>query len=116
MNIERFREIAGHVMDSLPVELLGKLNGGILVLPEKKEEDDYLVMGEYVEDPVMGSVILLYYGSFEEDLEDGDPDEWEEEIEDTIIHELRHHIESLAGVDYLSDEEMEELDGEGEPE
>ena len=115
MDIERFREIAEHVLELLPGELLRKLNGGILVLPDKKEEDDYLVMGEYVEDPVMGSVILLYYGSFEEDLEDGDPDEWEEEIEDTIIHELRHHIESLAGVDYLSDEELEELEGEDEP-
>lgn len=115
MDIERFREIAEHVLELLPGELLRKLNGGILVLPDKKEEDDYLVMGEYVEDPVMGSVIFLYYGSFAEDLEDGDLDEWEEEIEDTIIHELRHHIESLAGVDYLSDEELEELEGEDEP-
>jgi len=112
MDIAQFREIAESILESLPAELLKKLNGGILVLPEKKEEGDYLVMGEYMEDPLMGSYISLYYGSFAEDLEDANMEEWEEEIEDTIIHELRHHIESLAGVDYLSDEEMEELEEE----
>jgi len=112
MDVDRFRSIAESVLESLPAELMKKLNGGILVLPEKKEEGNYLVMGEYMEDPLMGSSISLYYGSFAEDLKDADLEEWEEEIEDTIIHELRHHIESLAGVDYLSDEEMEELEEE----
>ena len=112
MDVDRFRSIAESVLESLPAELMKKLNGGILVLPEKKEEGNYLVMGEYMEDPLMGSSISLYYGSFAEDLKDADLEEWDEEIEDTIIHELRHHIESLAGVDYLSDEEMEELEEE----
>jgi predicted Zn-dependent protease with MMP-like domain len=105
MNINKFRETANNIMEGLPEELFKQLNGGIIVLDEKKGDGECLVMGEYVEDPFLGKTILLYYGSFVEDLEDASFKEWAEEIEDTIIHELRHHIESLAGVDYLSDEE-----------
>jgi len=36
----------------------------------------------------------------------------DEEIEETILHELRHHVESLAGIDDLSVEEMLELQDE----
>lgn len=107
MKIERFREVASGIIESLPADLFRQLNGGVLILKEKNEEADSLVMGEYVEDLVMGKTILLYYGSFVEDLEERSEEEWIEEIEDTILHELRHHVESLAGVDYLSEEEGE---------
>lgn len=107
MNLDIFRKKANAIVDDLPGDLFKQLNGGILVLEEKKEEDDCLVMGEYIEDSAMGKRILLYYGSFADDLEGASVEEWVEEIEDTILHELRHHIESLAGVDYLSDEEMD---------
>lgn len=109
MNLDQFRNCAHRIIESLPSGLFKQLNGGILVLDEKNEEADCLVMGEYIEDPVMGKTILLYYGSFVEDLEDKSEEEWIEEIEDTIIHELRHHVESLAGVDYLSEEEDNEI-------
>lgn len=109
MNLDQFRNCAHRIIGSLPSDLFKQLNGGILVLDEKNEEADSLVMGEYIEDPVMGKTILLYYGSFVEDLEDKSEEEWLEEIEDTILHELRHHVESLAGVDYLSEEEDNEI-------
>jgi predicted Zn-dependent protease with MMP-like domain len=107
MKLKRFREVASTIIESLPVDLFRQLNGGVLIIEEKNEEEDSLVMGEYVEDPVMGKTILLYYGSFVEDLEDTSEEKWIDEIEDTILHELRHHVESLAGVDYLSEEEGE---------
>jgi len=107
MNLKQFRKSAHSIVEFLPQNLFRHLNGGVLILEEKKEEDDSLIMGEYVEDPVMGNTILIYYGSFVEDLEEASKEEWIEEIEDTILHELRHHVESLAGVDYLSDEEEE---------
>lgn len=109
MDLDIFREIASSIIEGLPADLLRHLNGGVIILDEKNEEADSLVMGEYVEDPVMGKTILLYYGSFVEDLEDKSEEEWIEEIEDTIIHEMRHHVESLAGVDYLSEEEDNEI-------
>lgn len=110
MDLNSFRESANKMIDGLPKELFQQLNGGILVLEEKKEDDDCLVMGEYIEDPILGKTIVLYYGSFADDLEGASVEKWTEEIEDTILHELRHHIESLAGVDYLSEEEIEEND------
>lgn len=51
------------------------------------------------------SILSLYYGSFREVAGD-DPDfPWEEEIWETVTHELRHHLEHLA-----ADDETEELD------
>jgi hypothetical protein len=118
MNIRRFRKTIDAVLESLLPELFRQLNGGILVRPETKEDGDALILGEYVEDPDLGSLVLLYYGSFAEALEGASADEWEEEIEETVIHELRHHVESLAGVDYLAREEEMELfqDDDGEDE
>ncbi|MBP6333053.1 MAG: metallopeptidase family protein [Aminivibrio sp.] len=118
MIIRRFRKTVDAVLGSLPPELLRQLNGGILVRPETKEDGETLILGEYIEDPDLSSLVLLYYGSFAEALEGASPEEWEEEIEETVIHELRHHVESLAGVDYLArEEEMEYLqDADGEDE
>lgn len=49
------------------------------------------------------SVIALYWGSFRE-LAELDPDfDWEGELWETLTHELRHHLESLAGEDALED-------------
>jgi len=51
------------------------------------------------------SILNLYYGSFQQVAED-DPDfPWEEEIWETVTHELRHHLEHLA-----ADDETEALD------
>jgi hypothetical protein len=56
------------------------------------------------------SVVLLYWGSFKSlAAKDADFD-WEEELWETLTHELRHHLESLArsdaleGVDYAMDQ------------
>jgi hypothetical protein len=49
------------------------------------------------------SVIALYWGSFRQ-LADQDADfDWEGEVWETLTHELRHHLESLAGDDALED-------------
>jgi hypothetical protein len=63
------------------------------------------------------SVVVLYYGSFR-NLARLDPDfDWEAEIHETIEHEIRHHLESLAGedqledVDYAMDEDFKRSEG-----
>ncbi len=49
------------------------------------------------------SFIVLHWGSFR-GLAALDPDfDWEGEIWETLTHELRHHLESLAGDDALED-------------
>ena len=109
MKIQHFRKSVERFLETLPPKLLVKLNGGISVFAEKKTDGDCLIMGEYIEDHALGSLVALYWGSFAEDLE-GEPLEvWEEEIEETVLHELRHHVESLAGVDYLGEEDEREF-------
>lgn len=64
------------------------------------------------------SRVVLYWGSFR-NLAALDPEfDWEEEIWETLTHELRHHLESLAredaleGVDYALDETFKRDEGE----
>ena len=112
MSLNDFTSYADEIANSLPPELFQHLNGGIVVEPFSKEDGDYLLMGEYIEDPGLGNMVLLYYGSFRELLGEASINEWKEEIEETLIHELRHHIESLAGIDDLSYEETLETEGD----
>jgi len=64
------------------------------------------------------SIIALHWGSFQS-LAVEDPDfDWDGEIWETLTHELRHHLESLAGdaalegVDYAADESFKRFAGE----
>jgi hypothetical protein len=64
------------------------------------------------------SKVVLYWGSFRA-LAEADPTfDWEGELWETLTHELRHHLESLAredaleGVDYASDETFKRDDGQ----
>jgi hypothetical protein len=63
------------------------------------------------------SLIALYWGSFRA-LSLQNPDfDWDGEIWETLTHELRHHLETLAGddslgdVDYAADETFKRLEG-----
>ncbi|MBP1761193.1 MAG: hypothetical protein H6Q64_735, partial [Firmicutes bacterium] len=67
------------------------------------------IMGEYVEDGLGGCFIVFYYGSFVALLSDDPLEVWKEEIIDTVLHEVQHHMEAQAGRDDLARQEMEEL-------
>ena len=63
------------------------------------------------------SKVELYWGSFRA-LARSDPDfDWEGELWETLTHELRHHLESLArddaleGVDYAADQTFKRDEG-----
>ena len=49
------------------------------------------------------SVVLLYWGSFRALAGSNPGFDWSEEIWETLTHELRHHLESLADRDDLGD-------------
>lgn len=110
LSLDQFESLATAMIDEIPQRLCKDLNGGFLLLPRAKKDGEFYIMGEYVEDGVMGCSIILYYGSFVGSLENGTREEWEEELKDTILHELRHHLELMAGVDDLAREEMAELE------
>lgn len=63
------------------------------------------------------SVIALYWGSFRELARLDEEFDWDGELWETLTHELRHHLESLAredaleGVDYAADETFKRHEG-----
>lgn len=72
---------------------------------------------DWVGPETLRSIVVLYHGSFQR-LAEMDPTfGWEEELWETLTHELRHHLESLAaedtleGVDYAMDEEFARWEG-----
>jgi hypothetical protein len=116
MTYARFRRVLAEMVDELPPEFVRGLQGVHAIEEAKPEEDfvDVWRMGEYL-DPGseqflgagegLGRHVALYYGSFV-NVAEGDPEfDWEEEMWETLTHELRHHVESLAGDDSLNIED-----------
>lgn len=95
---------------------------GIVVQPEAEahpDHEDYFTLGMCFTEPYpsgyMGpdstrSIVAIYYGSFQALTERNPSFDWEEELWETITHELRHHLEFLAeddaleGLDYAMEE------------
>ncbi|MCL6639305.1 MAG: metallopeptidase family protein [Firmicutes bacterium] len=93
----------------IPEAFLRDLNGGIVVVEEAKpdpEIDGVYILGEYIEDPFgLGRLIVIYHGSFAA-LYSREPETvWKEELRATLLHEIQHHLEALAGVDDLDRED-----------
>lgn len=72
---------------------------------------------EWTGPETLRSVVVLYYGSFRA-LAEGEPDfDWEDQLWETLTHELRHHLEVLAnedaldGVDYAMEEAFHRAEG-----
>jgi hypothetical protein len=87
---------------------------GVYTLGECLTEEH---LSDYGSADTTRSMIALYWGSFRSVARE-DPDfDWEEEIWETLTHELRHHLESLAGddaledVDYAADETFKRFEG-----
>lgn len=110
MDLEDFTALAHELVDEVPARLTRDLNGGFVVMPEVKRDGEFYVMGEYVEEGYLGCFIVFYYGSFAALFADAEKAVWVDELRETIWHELRHHLESLAGVDDLAVEELQELE------
>lgn len=113
MDIDRFTQLADQLMDRIPPPVLEGLNGGIAVQPQARRNPTdpagVYILGEYITDPHLGCYVVLYYGSFLK-LFEGEPERvWEEELFETIKHELFHHLEVRAGEDSLDVEDAEEL-------
>jgi hypothetical protein len=129
MRFEDFQSAAEAVWDEIPDQYKAGVDG--LVVERKALAHptirDIYTLGEcltetwpssYEGPETLRSVLVLYYGSFLR-LSRLDPDfDWDEELWETVTHELRHHLESLAAedrledVDYAADENFKRLEGE----
>ncbi len=121
MTYEAFKETVEAMVEEIPEEFMEGLQG-VHVLEHVKREVRYegvVRLGEYL-DPGpesflggngLGRHIALYYGSFRE-IARGQPDfDWDAEIWETLTHELRHHVESLAGDVSLIEEDVQRAKG-----
>lgn len=128
MRFKDFERSANEAFEEIPEEYREGIDG-LVVLRDARPHPtlpDVFTMGEcltedhlseYGSPETTRSLIALYWGSFRE-LARRDPDfDWEGELWETLTHELRHHLESLAGddaledVDYAADELFKRQDG-----
>ena len=102
VSIEEVQVILDELADELPKEFYNELNGGILLLPDRKlspeaRNGDLYTMGQYRYSPSMGRYIIIYYGSFEALYGDISPEKMKKKLREVLRHEFTHHLENLAG-------------------
>jgi hypothetical protein len=118
MTFERFLETAYRLWDQIPEHFKRGLQGMHVLEKAKRDPDEpgLFRLGEYLSPGYpsvlggfegLGRHIALYYGSFRAVAYPGF--DWEGEIWETLLHELRHHLEFLAGRDDLVEEDLEYL-------
>ena len=98
--IDEVEEILDEICESIPDYAFDHLNGGIILVEDKKyheeaRNDDLLVMGEY-QRSILGNMIKIYYGSFMEMYRFSSSDRLREKLEEVLLHEFTHHLEFLA--------------------
>ena len=129
MDFRTFESTARAAFDAIPDEYRVGLDGLVVELraePHPQHPGIYTLgvcdTDEYPSDWVgpetVRSTVHLYFGSFKSLASSDDAFDWEAEIQETIEHEVRHHLEALAGEDGLGgvDAAMEQLFRRGEGE
>jgi predicted Zn-dependent protease with MMP-like domain len=129
MKFDEFERFAHQVFDEIPDVFREGVDGlvvrrdapthpdmpGVYTLGECLTEEH---LSDYGSADTTRSVIALYWGSFRQLAREREGFDWEEETWETLTHELRHHLESLAGddalegVDYAADQTFQRFEGE----
>ena len=129
MDFNAFEREARQVFDSIPARYREGLDG-LTVHREALAHPRFpgvYTLGECVTETwpsgwdgpeTVRSVVLLYWGSFRALAALDARFDWSDQIWETLTHELRHHLESLAdtddllGVDYAMEQTFRRNDGE----
>jgi predicted Zn-dependent protease with MMP-like domain len=114
ISLEEFETIVQEITDTLPEEFFRELNGGVIIREQEKIHpasvgDDLFIMGEYQINYYLGRFVVLYYGSFSRCCGWYSENELRNMIRKVVLHEFRHHLESLAGERNLEIEDAREL-------
>ena len=102
ISFEVFEDVTYEITDTFPEVFFRELNGGVMVragnpLHPAAEDHDLFILGEYHIDRYLGRFIVLYYGSFAQCYGTCSEEEIQVQIRKVLLHEFRHHLESLAG-------------------
>ena len=119
MDFDRFATRAEEILAEVPEEFLRGIVGVDAHRLRKAHPhiSGVYTMGECSGDEVadrtdpggMLSRIHLYHGSFAALARADEDFDWEAELRETILHEVRHHIEDRAGIlDLLEEDAMED--------
>lgn len=129
MRFDEFERRAAQAWEEIPDDYRAGVDGLVIERTARRHPgiEDVYTLGEcltesypseYGGPDTTRSVLVLYYGSFRR-VAALDPDfDWSYEIWETVAHELRHHLESLAAedaledVDYAIDENFKRLNDE----
>jgi hypothetical protein len=114
LDLDDIQDILDELAEELPDEFYKELNGGILLLPERKISSDAInndlfVLGEYHHNYSMGRYIVIYYGSFEALYGNQSREGIKTQLRMTLRHEFTHHMESLGGLKDLEIEDERRL-------
>ena len=102
VSLNEMEAMLEEILARFPQDLFKDLNGGIILLPEKKlnahsRNNDLYVMAEYSCGGNMGRYITVYYASFMRVYGHFTDEELKKQLESTLKHEFIHHLESLGG-------------------
>ena len=129
MDFDTFARVAHEAFETIPEEFREGVDG-LTIRPEKVPHPAHpgvYTLGQCLTEAypsdwsgpdTLRSVLVLYHGSFRARARRDPGFDWEGELWETLTHELRHHLESLAnqddleGVDYAMEEAFRRADGE----
>lgn len=114
MTFEEFERHAWAAWDEIPGEYREGVDGMTVrrEAPAHPDHPGVFTLGECLTEEHLSdfgsadttrSVIALYWGSFRALAKENPDFDWNNEVWETLTHELRHHLESLAGDDALED-------------
>jgi hypothetical protein len=129
VQFETFEQRAREEWERIPDEYRAGVDGLVVertAKPHPRAGDVYTLgecvteayPSEYGGPDTVRSSVVLYYGSFLRLSRLDEEFDWDEEIWETLTHELKHHLESLAAedalidLDYAVDENFKRHEGE----
>ena len=114
VSFEEFEQIVYDIVDTLPQDFFRELDGGVMVREQRKVHPESVgeelgILGEYHRNRYLGRYVVIYYGSFMAAFGYLGMEDLKKRVRKTVLHEFRHHLESLAGERDLEIEDAEEL-------